>query len=354
MQIEQCRKMCGYNTTSKLCDEAISCFNKIAGTLTGEEIRDHKLIILEPNSSDQNFQATTYDLTLGEGHYIYRGVNSDKTERWELVYIGESDVRMDELNRNKSAEQYIRPNRDISKTLLIPPYGSAFIQLNETVDTYTVAKEKGLLIVGRFDLKLSNVHQGLISQQATQVEPCYKGKLFCFIHNLSNQAIRLTNGQKMATIEFSYVSCFCNQEKRDQIIENIIKKNETIKYNKPFCSSTGIDDIRYFHATESLPNDCGLLGINDKVREDIKEYVDSHDYIEGVSKVVENRVDKKAKWIPVIVAALSLIMTIIMALLGLPEKEIVDKLKEDMEEQSEQIDELNEQINFLLSEEHGV
>lgn len=349
MELGHCGNIYGYDIIPTLCGEPISCFTKIAGTLTGEEIKEHGLIIPEPNSPDDNFQATTYDLTLGEGHYIYRGANSDKPERWELAYIGESDERMDELNSNKSFEQYKRINRDLSQTLIIPPYGSAFVQLNETVDTYTVAKEKGLLIVGRFDLKLSNVHQGLISQQATQVEPCYKGKLFCFIHNLSSQAIKLTNGQKMATIEFSYVSCFCNNKKRKEIIESLIAKNKNSKYKRPFCTDTGINDIRYFHEQQKLPNDCGLLGINDKVKEEIEKHVNSDTYIEKISKTIERHVDKKAKWIPVIGAIISLIATVALAILGLPERATVDKLEEEIEEQNQQIEELGEQIDYLLS-----
>lgn len=327
------------------CENDMSCFIKIAGTLTGEEIKKHQLICPEPNSSEDCYQATTYDLTLGEGHYIYNGSNSGEKHKWELIYIGASDTRLKELNENSAAEQYHRLDGDRPQTLSIPPYGSAFVQLNETVDTYTVAKEKHLLVVGRFDLKLSNVHQGLISQQATQVEPCYRGKLFCFIHNLSNQSIQLKYGQKMATIEFSYVSCFCNSEKRKEIIDSLIEKNKK-KYNKQYCSQTGINDVRYFHSEEQLPDDCGLLGLDKKV----EECLDLDDTIERMAKNVQKRIDKGTKWIPVIVAIISAVATILVGTFGWAKKEEIDNLKSVVETQNEKIDELESQIEVLIDD----
>lgn len=334
MEKEICTNMCSKNHMEMLCDNDISCFSKIAGTLTGEEIEAHKLVIPEKNSPKDCVQSTTYDLTLGEGHYIYSGHNSDKGKKWNLIFIG-TDERKKELNeKNSEAEQYERLDEDKRKTLFIPPFGSAFVQLNETVDTYTVAKEKGLLVVGRFDLKLSNVHQGLISQQATQVEPCYKGKLFCFIHNLSNKAIELKYGQKMATIEFSYVSCFCNHKKRLEIINNLIEKNKK-KYGVPFCNGMGIDEVRYFHAEEQLPDDCGLLGFKEKMIEHIK----TEEIMDELAKKVEKRVDKKAKWIPVIVAIIAAAVSIFTAIY--PNK----KHTEDLQKLQKQVETLEENLN---------
>lgn len=352
MVTEDCNNMCYGFMAEMQCKNDMSCFVKIAGTLTGEEIKKHQLIHPEPNSSEDCYQATTYDLTLGEGHYIYNGYNSEQKQKWDLIYIGESDTRLRVLNENSASEQYRRLDRDKPQTLNIPPYGSAFVQLNETVDTYTVAKEKDLLVVGRFDLKLSNVHQGLISQQATQVEPCYKGKLFCFIHNLSNQPIHLKYGQKMATIEFSYVSCFCNGEKRREIIDTLMTKNKK-KYDKQYCNETGISDVRYFHSTEQLPDDCGLLGLDKKVDKKVKEYLDSDSVISGLAETIQDRVDKKSRWIQVITAtipaAIAALVTILLAIFGLPKQEEFDNLESIVETQDEKIDDLEMQIERLLN-----
>lgn len=346
MEQKNCSNICGKGFQEMSCGNDISCYAKIAGTLTGEEIKEHNLVIPEANSPESCYQPTTYDLTLGEGHYIYNGNDPDKDEKWKLVFIG-TDTRLNELNNiNPEAEKYKRLNKDKPQTLFIPPFGSAFIQLNETVDTYTVAKERRLLIVGRFDLKLSNVHQGLISQQATQVEPCYKGKLFCFVHNLSNQEIQLKYGQKIATIEFSYVSCFCNKQKREQIIEELIAKNKSGKYKKPFCTDTGISEVRYFHADEQLPGDCGLLSLRERMIDTIK----SDEVVSDLAKKVEKNVDKKSKWIPLLATTLSIIGTIILACIALPQKEDISSIQEIDDEQNRKIDELENKINRMLGE----
>ena len=339
---EKCSNICCHENFDNECENDISCFRKIAGTLTGEEIIKHGLVVTESNNDHDNIQATTYDLTLGEGHYVYNGNNTQKSEKWSLVFVGNDNKMLDLNNQNPAAEQYQRFNKAKPKTLTIPPYGSAFVQLNETVDTYTVAKNKGLLVVGRFDLKLSQVHQGLISQQATQVEPCYRGKLFCFIHNLSNQNIELKYGDKIATIEFSYVSCFCNNEKRKEIIEHLIKKNKDKYSQYSFCSETGINEVRHFHADEKLPDDCGLLGLDERV----KGLVISDEVTEKIVKIVEKNVDKKAKWIPIIVALIALIGTIFSTCWNTSIYNKLDELQEkvnSIEKNSENASDLTEQ-----------
>ncbi len=252
------------------CDNEISCFRKIAGTLTGDEIKKHEIISMPPSSyaGDQDsFKSTTYDLRLGDSHYVYNGVLDEGSANWELVFIGD-DERLKE--RNKLSPPLKQQKGNLG-TLIIPPFGSALVQLEEIVDTYTLASNN-ILVVGRFDLKLSRVHQALISQQATQVEPCYQGQLFCFLHNFSNKAIRINYKDRVATIEFSYVSCFCNEKKKNEIIDKIKKQNAQ-KYDDEFCyKGRGISDIRWFARNNRLPDDCGLATFNkqfDKQKKDI-------------------------------------------------------------------------------------
>ncbi len=288
------------------CGYKVSCFQKIAGTLTGEEMQMHGLIIPQGSKYTPEYQTTTVDLSVGDGHYIYDGQSTDTDKKWRLVFIGD-EKRLDELNKKfLSADKYTRPKTDKGQTLSIPPYGSALIQLNEEIDTYSVANdpEKRLLIVGRFDLKLSAVHEGLISQQATQIEPCYKGKLFCFIHNLSNKNIDLNYGDRIATIEFSYVSCFCDTEKKVELINELMEKNKE-KYNKSYCNGTGIDDIRYFYNTNKLPKDCGLLSL----KKDVSDYALSDDYLTKIAKKVEKKVGFKTEIAKLIITAILAILT---------------------------------------------
>lgn len=301
--MSDCRK-CNSETE---CGYEISCFQKIAGTLTKDEIKEHGLIQVTDPVHEPKFETTTVDLTVGDGHYLFDGDSKSKSDRkWKLIFIGDNKT-MKKLNEDLSPEKYSLPSRDKPHTLIIPAYGSALVQLNETIDTYTVANDpsKNLLIVGRFDLKLSRVHQGLISQQATQIEPCYCGKLFCFIHNLSNKEIELQWGEYLATIEFSYVSCFCNKEKKLSIIQELVEKTEK-KYTNHFCNGKGIQDIRYFFDTERLPNDCGLVGFQNKLSDEL--FSDSS--VEKLVKKINKEIDKKAKWIPVICAIIAAIATI--------------------------------------------
>lgn len=271
MENENCTKVCNNDKANLGCEQDSSCSWKMIGILTGKEIICHELIVSEDKEKQKaSLKPTTYDLTLGEGHYVYSGDGVNKEKRWKLVFIGKKE-RMEELNKSGAEiEKYDWPEKKRTY-LTIPAYGSALIQLRETIDTYSVAKDKKVLVVGRFDLKLGNVHKGLISQQATQVEPYYRGKLFCFIHNLSNRDIELKYGEKIATIEFSYVSCFCGEQKREEIIKDLENMNREKYGDNSYCEANGIAEIRYFRAQDKLPDDCGLLGLKDRILEEIKE-----------------------------------------------------------------------------------
>lgn len=315
------------------CEEEISCFNKIAGTLTGEEIKLHGLVIPD-KGKEFELQATTYDLTVGEAHYIYDGHNSNNGRKWKLVFIGRPE-RMEELNSILSSGEKYTWQENRPQTLCIPPFGSAYVQLAEVIDTFTVAEKRNLLIVGRFDLKLSNVHQGLISQQATQIEPCYRGKIFCFIHNLSNKEIKLNYGERLATIEFSYVSCFCNKQKREQVITNLINKNKN-KYSLMYCNGKGIEDIRYFYYNNRLPDDCGLLSL----KKELFSALEQDEIVDRVSKKVERIVDRKSKWIPVVCSIISALALLFSAYLS----NSYEKIEEEIVKIRETVNEIQQGI----------
>lgn len=323
---------------------------KIAGTLTGDEMREHKMLSLPPSPEEEEeeeekkeiphdkYQATTFDLRLGEGHYLY-GKNSDK--KWRCIYIGEGEL--DAINQGCS-EKFSRPEGPHPNTLTIPPFGSALVQLHEIVDTLTVAEEKKILLVGRFDLKLSNVHQGLISQQATQVEPCYRGRLFCFLHNLSSKEVKLKYKDDLATIEFSYVSCIHNEKEVDKVIASLKEKNHSkSRYNKKYCSCNGIDDIRYFYETGKLPDECGLLSFYDML---IKK-TDSKTFINSVASVTAS---KMKTWQNVVIAALAAIATIMSSFIGsyyVQKSLLKDAIKEQLIEITPKFTSIEEKIKGI-------
>lgn len=218
--------------------------------LTESEIRKFRII---ENGALGSYKPTSYDLRLGNCHYIFYGKSKPET-KWTLTFIGSQDELQ---KRNEKFPKYRKP-LDSGTMLTIPPYGSAIIELLEVVDTYNPAMQHKKLIVGRFDLKLSHVYQALISQQATQVEPFYKGHLYCFVHNLSNSSIHLEAGERIATIEFSFAGEHLSDNERETFIRNHIN-TATGKYkDKAYSTELGIEEVRWFHETNSLPSDCGL------------------------------------------------------------------------------------------------
>ena len=118
------------------------------------------------------------------------------------------------------------------------------------------------------------------------------------------------------------------------------------KYRKPFCTDTGISEVRYFHADEQLPSDCGLLSLRERMIDTIK----SDEVVNDLAKKVEKNVDKKSKWIPLLATALSIFLTIILALIALPQKEDISSLQEVDDEQNQKIIELENKINRILGE----
>lgn len=58
-------------------------------------------------------------------------------------------------------------------------------------------------IAGRFDLSVSLFCQGIILSNGPQVDPGFRGRLFCLLFNTSNDVVQLKRYQHYATIEFS-------------------------------------------------------------------------------------------------------------------------------------------------------
>ena len=228
------------------------------GVLTCEEIEKFGLINPINKTADENnsLQLTTYDLRLGEFHYV-----SSKKE-WIPTYIGNKNDEIYEMIKNQ--ETFYVGDTKLNmpgNELTIPPYGKALIQLLETVDTVNVAK-KGFFVVGHFDLKLSKVQKGLISQQATQVEPYYKGKLFCYLFNLSKQEIKLKYADRIASIEFTYVSRaeYKNKKSWEKTTSEFYNSNLNKYTGKTGCGELGILNALYF-----AYNKQGAIGLPDGV-----------------------------------------------------------------------------------------
>lgn len=128
-------------------------------------------------------------------------------------------------------------------------------------------------IAGRFDLSVGLFCQGIILSNGPQVDPGFKGGLFCLLFNTSSATISLKWGQHYATLEF-------------------IKLLEpTIPYSGAY---QGKDDIIDFLPTPSAPS------IIAKMKEDIQDL-------------------KSAKWweknLPLILSILAVTASIVMGVI---------------------------------------
>lgn len=289
-----------------------------SGVLTSQEIQHFGVI---QGFSDSSCQLTSYDLRLGSCHYVYDNSQGKDCSGWSLFHIG-SEQELHELNNREASTQKYETPKPLRHTLTIPAYGSAIIELKEIVDTYTAAVEHNTLIVGRFDLKLSQVYQALISQQATQVEPLYKGKLYCFIHNLSDRPILLKEDEKIATIEFSYAGMCLSEEQRKGLIDE--RKETAEKYASSMYASKenlGIGEVRWFYEQDRLPPDCGLNRLHTEVSQKVTQateqfdqqfenYFEKEKTLHKISERVNDQIQKQRKNWELLVTVITVVMSL--------------------------------------------
>ncbi|WP_168989994.1 GTPase [Pseudoalteromonas sp. MEBiC 03485] len=84
---------------------------------------------------------------------------------------------------------------DENPVLKIPPYSYAIVSSVETACLPS-------FITARFDLKNSLFFQGVILSNGPQIDPGYRGALFCMLYNGSDVPVGISEGDHFATIEF--------------------------------------------------------------------------------------------------------------------------------------------------------
>lgn len=84
-------------------------------------------------------------------------------------------------------------------TLKIPPYSYAIVSAMEQASLPS-------FVSARFDLKNSLFFNGVILSNGPQVDPGYRGALFCMLYNGSDQPVGVTRGKHFSTIEF-HMTC---------------------------------------------------------------------------------------------------------------------------------------------------
>ena len=298
-------KVSGVNASTST-DNAPEHVTSKAGLLSKQEIQSFSLI----SECDKGcLQAGSYDLRVGDRHFVF-----EASGRWKAIFLGEPE-ELAEANRGLPSDPSLTLQLPLQghNNLVIPPFGSAIIQLKETVDLLSVAKNNNLMVAGRFDLKLKAIYKGLISQQATQVEPCYKGKLYCFVHNLGAQEVDLKKDDTLATIEFSYVGQNLSENEREKIIRDTIEANKKKYGSGRFVEeNTGIGDVRWLKS-DRLPKECGIAPIYDLVRGNIEEEVEKQleksSTIDKLADRVGSRLSEKQNVLKIIFSLIAAVIT---------------------------------------------
>lgn len=261
------------------------------GVLYKSEIEAYGLI----NSEDLDkscLQTCSYDLRLGDKHYVF-----DDTGNLSTIFLGTDGNQLKKENEGiTNADYLLRFPAGQTDVLEIPPFGSAIIELKEIVDTCAVADNHKCLVVGRFDLKLKAIYKGLISQQATQVEPYYRGKLYCFLHNLTAKEISIKKNEKVATIEFLHAGSSIDPSQFNDILKEIKKQNSE-KYDGEYTyKGKGIKDVRWMRLHGRLPRECGLAPINRRVNHnietEIRKYMEKDSTVNWYSERIGKRIDE--------------------------------------------------------------
>ena len=120
------------------------------------------LEVVEDLARENNIQGASYDLSLGDEYY---------------------------------SGGKIKMLTDSEPFILIEPYDYALVTSKEIAN---FPRD----ISGRFDLSVSLFCQGVILSNGPQIDPGFKGRLFCLLFNTSNALVILKRSQHYATLEF--------------------------------------------------------------------------------------------------------------------------------------------------------
>lgn len=85
---------------------------------------------------------------------------------------------------------------DKNPFLTIEPYDYAIVSCKETA---CIPRD----VIGKFGLSVGLFCQGIILSNGPQIDPGFRGTLFCLLFNTSNRPVHIKRGQHYATIEFN-------------------------------------------------------------------------------------------------------------------------------------------------------
>lgn len=121
-------------------------------------------------------------------------------------------------------------NKNLNSKIEIPPFQVAVIKTAETlcIPRYMIA---------RWNIKVSHAYLGLLWVGGPQVDPGYKGHLFCPLYNLSDKTVTLHMGETIAVIDFVKTTPFDASKSKNLVIYPSLPK-------RPILQDFGINDLR--------------------------------------------------------------------------------------------------------------
>lgn len=93
------------------------------------------------------------------------------------------------------------------EVLTLPPNDIVFVTTKEEI-------RLPFYIIGRFNLRIGFVYQGILLGTGPQVDPGYWGRLGCPLYNLSNQTVHIPQGERFATIDFIKTTRFAENDRQ--------------------------------------------------------------------------------------------------------------------------------------------
>lgn len=164
------------------------------GVLSASEIQAEGVIL---DGFDSNsLKSASYDLRLGNEYYIPPVTQNENA--------GIS---------NGTSLQISRCSTD-NGVLRLKPFSSIVFSTEEILALPDN-------IIGRFDMRIVFAMQGLVLQVGPQVEPNYRGRLFGLLLNFSDKEILIRKGDRLLTIEFSYLYQRCPQKTSSKCCDSL-------------------------------------------------------------------------------------------------------------------------------------
>ncbi len=103
----------------------------------------------------------------------------------------------DHVEATGESKRVLAPN----ERLVLEPNSIVYVTSAETLSL-------PFYLVGRFNLKLRFLHEGLLVGAGPQIDPGFVGRLSCPLHNLSDTRVSVRCGEPFAVIEFLKTTAF--------------------------------------------------------------------------------------------------------------------------------------------------